>query len=353
MMNKTGRTGIAIQVVVGIVIVICIYMLSLWIIQRDQLVSDVNTFREPRLHVKILDGYSTGHSLANRTWSTINQDAANFVSLKRSYNRRGGAQYSYSFWMKISKATDSNVGERTILLRGDKEIYKWARVTNTDRGFPSTTNSATTIFNDVLVKSPRIRFGGSYGTFVIELNTLADPNAKIFIGNDAAPTFDGTLVKDERASADPSLRHNAMALTRGRWAMYTFTFEDHVAINDFEDGIMVRFYLNDTLYHTQAMRSSMRQNYGDLYLMPTISASVHDEFMTRSQINARKEAEESSVLDGTIGNLSYFNYALSINDVNNLFRNGPPTYPSKDMMSGATSQPVYLSEYNRLDVYNT
>ena len=349
-----GRAGIAIQVAVGLVIVLCIYMLALWIIQRDQLVSDVNALREPRLQVKVLDGYSTGHALADRTWSTINQDAANFVSLKRSYNRRGGAQFSYSFWMQISKTTDDNVGERTILLRGDKDVYKWARMTSTDPGFTTVGNATKSeTFSDLLVKSPRIRFGGSYGTFVVELNTLADPNAKIFIGSNAAPTFDGTLVPADKAAKDPTLRHNALALTRGKWAMYTFTFEDHVAINDFEDGIMVRFYLNDTLYHTQALRSSMRQNYGDLYLMPTISAPKQQGFMSSQAILAQNEAEQSSVLNGTIGNLSYFNYALSMRDVHSMFRNGPPTHPSKDMMSGASSQPLYLSEYNRLDVYNT
>lgn len=346
-----GRTGAAVQVVVGLVIVMCIYALSLWIIQRDQLVSDVNTLREPRMHVKVLDGYSTGHSLANRSWSTINQDSANFVSLKRSFNRRGGAQFSYSFWMQISNTTDENIGTRTILLRGDNTMYKWARQTSSSSSFPNVDSMTHTYtFSDVLVKCPRIRFGGSYGTFVVELNTLADPDAKVLITSNSAPTFDNKLVPMDQAERDPSLRYNALSLTRGRWAMYTFTFEDHVAINDFEDGIIVRFYLNDTLYHSQALRSSLRQNYGDLYLMPTISAPKGNSYMSTV---ASIEKNESNVMNGTLGNLSYFNYALSIQDVTSLYRNGPPTYPSRDMMSGASSQPLYLSEYNRLDVYNS
>jgi hypothetical protein len=338
------KTMIALQVAAGLVVVLCIYMLSLWIIQRDQLVVDVNALRQPRLQVKVMQGYATGHAMSNRVWSTINQDAVNFMSLKRSFNRRGGAQFSYSFWMQLADTTPENVAGKTILLRGDKTMYAWTRQVATDATFQNIEEAAT--FKDVLVKCPRIRFGPSYDTLVVELNTLADPNVQVNILSDAQPAYDG---KFNTAETDPSMRYNALSLTKGKWALYTFSFEDHITVSDFESGIMVRFYLNDTLYHTARLPSALRQNYGDLHLMPTIANSLPSNSIA-AKLTA---ASESTVVNGRVGNLNYFNYALSIADVGELYKSGPPSHPASDMMSGNNSDPLYLSEYNKLDIYNT
>ena len=74
--------------------------------------------------------------------------------------------------------------------------------------------------------------------------------------------------------------------------------------------------------------------------------------------SALAELPDSLILDlenGTdflkIGNITYYNYALSTNDVINVFNNGPPTnsliVEKKDNNSAA-----YLSAYNKIDIYN-
>lgn len=347
------RTALALQISAGLAVVLCIYMMSLWIIQRDQLVADVNSLRQPKMQVRVMDGYAQGYSMADRSWSTINQDAASFVSMKRSFNRRGGAQFSYSFWMQVSDTSADNVANRTLVLRGDKTQYAWVLETSNNANMTGT-SFVQKPFVDVLVKCPRIMFGPTYGTFAVELNTLTDPSARIDITSEQDPVHDGKLVP---GYADPSMRHNALSLTQGKWTMYTFTFEDHVAISDFESGIMVRFYMNDALYQTSMMPGALRQNFGDLFLLPTISSSSAAPPPTAGTSSLREfianENGPTAVFNGSMGNLSYFNYALSLGDVAELFSNGYPKYPNKEMNSGSASDPVYLSEYNRLDIYNT
>ena len=345
------RTRIALQIAGGLVVVLCIYLLSLWVIGGDQLVPDVNTMRQPRLQVKIMDGFGMGNAMSDHSWSTINQDAKSFMSLKRSFNRRGGAQFSYSFWMQLTDTTPSNVAGRTILLRGDKNVYAWVEQTAADSTFNTITT--TTGHQDVLVKSPRIRFGPTYDSFVVELNTVNDPDVQIAFSPEVESTYDGELVTKK---GDPSLRHNALSLTKGKWSMYTFTFEDQVAISDFESGIMVRFYINDTLYQTTRLPGTMRQNYGDLFLFPSIPTAASTAAAASADVfhhAASTLPKTNPYFNGSLGNLSYFNYALSIKDVGELFNYGPPRYPAKDMSSSVGSDPLYLSEYNRLDVYNT
>ena len=329
-LSMSPRWVTAAQIGGGLVVVVLIYVFSLWLLSKDTLVASPNDLRPLKQSVLILDGYSDTAAASDIDYSTVNPSAFNFVALRRSFNRKGGAQFSYSFWINLKDTTPANVAGKTLLLRGDKRVYDW----NTEVTDPGTnTTGVSKTFSDVLVKCPRIRFGDTFDTIVIEFNTLADPGATIVISPDpeTAPT------------ADPSLRHNALKLIQNRWALLTFTFEDSVAISDFEDGIMVRFFLNDMLYSTSTMPSAFKLNGGNMFLLPTIS---YTDPASNETVN------ESPISNAQIGNVAYYNYALGSEGIRELFRAGPPRKPAA-MMNGARGEPLYLSEFNKLDVYNT
>ena len=106
-------------------------------------------------------------------------------------------------------------------------------------------------------------------------------------------------------------------------------------INDFEDGVIVRFYVNDFLYDIHRVRSALRLNNGDLHLFPSCT--------------------KSSVLkQARIGNLAHYNYALSNLSVRDIYDAGPPRHLATDL-AGASSlgHPLYLSEQNKLDNANS
>lgn len=318
--SSKGMVGNAVQVAAGLVVVLVVYNIALWVIQRDNLVQDLAQLKPPKQQLSLLDGYGDASQLADRTWSTINEDAYAYAPVRRSYNRRGGAQFSYTFWLMLTNTAPENVAKKTILLRGDSRRYSWKKVTTSDDvGGGARTDVIT---DRVLVKCPLIRFGDTYDDIVVEFNTLGDPDSRMEIRGEARPY------------GDESLRHNALKLVKGKWAMMTFTFEDNASINEFEDGIVVRFYLNDTLYMTKTMAGTFKQNQGDLYLFPSDNGTVAGPTRTK------------------LGNLQYFNYALSTDVIKGLFRAGPPTQAAKDI-HGESSEPVYLSEYNKLDIYNT
>lgn len=310
---------VALQVVLGLVIIFCVYKMSLWLLRKDRLVVDDINDKDPKEMTKIVDGYVFTTLAANRSWSTLNPEAMNFVKLPRSYNRKGGAQFTYSFWLYMDDTSSENVANKDILLRGDNRVYTFQKVTDYDDGMIRDTIKQDV--TDVLIKSPRIRFGPTYDSFVVELNTLHNPDEKIFIS-------------PMSSSDDATLRHNVLKLMQHRWAMFTFTFEDNVAINDFEDGILVRFYVNDLLYGTYTIRSTLRQNRGDFYLMQT--------------------SGDMGIKNGRIGDVYHYNYAISHAMVRDMFKKGHPKYPCTDLMGDSSmGTPLYLSEYNKLDMYNT
>lgn len=320
-MNDT--VAFALQIVIGIVIVLGVYRMSLWLLREDQLVANARRKRKDNMEIKVVDGWAMSSLAQNRSWNTVNPSGLNYAPIMRSYNRKGGAQFSYSFWLSLEDTSPQNVAGRDIIIRGDNRVYTYARtVTRQDSVLPSATERITV--SDLVVKCPRIRFGDSFDTIIVELNTLHNPDEKIVIAPNAAQ------------SGDPTLRHNMLKLSQNKWALYTFTFEDNVAITDFEDGILVRFYMNDVQYHTARIRSTLRQNIGNLYLMPT------------------REGEEP-IKNARIGDLIYYNFALGPQQVQEIFARGPPRYMAKDIMrnNSMLGDPLHLSEYNRLDIYNT
>lgn len=314
-------TSIVMQVLLGLVVVFFVYRMSLWLMKKDQLVIDERKHLNTKETVRIVDGFAYTALATNRSWNTVNPASRNYMRLRRSYNRKGGAQFTYAFWMYLDDTSPENVGNKDILIRGDRNEFSY----NSETAVADTmlSNTISKNVNGVVVKCPRIRFGPTHDSYVIELNTLHDPNAMIVIN--PIPATSGE---------DSSMRHNVLKLMQHRWTLLTFTFEDNVAINDFEDGIMVRFYVNDILYKTSTIRSTLRPNNGAFYLLPS--------------------GDDSSIKNGRIGDVTYFNYALSTAMVRENFERGPPKYPCKDIMGGdSLGDPLYLSEYNKLDVYNT
>lgn len=312
----TSTLNVVAQVVGGIIVVALVYKMCLWILHRDQLVSDINDQQDTQQNTLLLDGWAASSSISDYSWSTVDPYAINYAPISRSLNRKGGAQFTYTFWMQLNDVSPDNVANKALLLRGDSTVYTWVR----SRPAPPDAKGADPVnvpFTDVLVKCPLIRFGDTYDHIVVEFNTLNDPSASL----------------DITSSPDEPARHNLLKLMPTKWVMLTFTFEDNVPIDDFEDGIVVRFFLNDVLYQTGRMPAALRLNMGDLYVMPTVGAAT------------------KPIASANIGNLRYHNYALQLGDVRALFARGPPTKPAS-LSDSSMPEPLYLSEYNKMDVYN-
>ena len=307
-----------IQVVVGIAIVFLVYMLSMWVMQRDQILDqEVAYMRPTKLSVDVIRGYGDMARLSDKQWSTMNQAATNFLPIIKSYNRQGGLQFSYSFWIKVDTMQGgAQIAGQTILLRGDRKLYKWRKDTKGNKTL-GIIDKSEEFGPDVLVKCPHIRFGKAFDEIIVEFNTLNNPHASFKITSSPEP--------------GPRERRNALSMIQGRWAMLTFAFEDNVGISNFEDGIMVRVYLNEDLYYTHRQRGAFKRNQGDLFLAPGFDRSIN---------NVR------------IGDIKYFNYAMPPADVAKIYRYGPPKHQTDELQQRGESNPLYLSEFNKLDVYN-
>jgi hypothetical protein len=304
---------VAMQVSLGLFIVFGTYWLSLLLLKRDQLLVASSNKRVGSVKTMIIDGYAESFNLTNTVYDTLNAASISFAYLPRSVNRYGGAQFTYQFWILMTNVSPDNIGSKDILIRGDTTTYNLMKVDNK-------TKQTIARMEDVVIKCPRIRFDGRYDEMVIEINTVADPLPAPF----RITATPGDLGDDD---AEAQARFNVMRLVPNKWALYTFTFRDDIDINDFERGIEMRFYINELLYQRSTMPSAIRQNNGNLFLFPT-----------------------GAVQGCKLGNLAYYNYAVSEQDVARTTAQGPPK-SANTVSSSPTAMPLFLTEYNKLDTY--
>jgi hypothetical protein len=316
MPNSTVSTKsaglIVLQVIAGLVVVYIIYLLLIWVLKMDKVHIDKLYTANKQEDVDIFTGFIDASS-KKISFNTTIPFADNYVSIRPSINIKGGSQFTYSFWINIGAGTDDlNVANKVLLLKGSDVPYDYV-VTNTKKG------SVTTVDNDRLVYCPMIKFGKDRKTFEVHFNTLM--------------YHDEALIIESRPSEDSLLRNNLLSMIEGTWVLLSVSFEDNVPINEFENGIVVKFYVNDAIYKTGRYSSALKQNYGDLYVLPN----------------------DSPIAGVKIADMKYYNYAVSLAQLSDVVRQGPNTATSRLYLPSVSSTQgglPTLSHYNSADILN-
>jgi hypothetical protein len=312
---------ISLQIIGGLVIVFILYVVTLLVLNTDALVIDTDAKVKQKESTTIVKGKASAIKLSKREYNTINPHSESFKKLARSINRYGGAQFTYQFWMKVTDPSDEYFKDLVILSRGDNRQFKTALYN------PSTGERISSVNNLVsdgyVIKCPLIKFGNSYRDIVVEFNSNKTPDTRIEV------TSSGDT---------PINRTNVLSLTPQNWFLITVAFEDSFShASGTENGIVVSFYINDFKYPTRPSAESLlrgnfiKQNDGNLYLFPDI-----------------KEPKEFLQL----GNLTYYNYAVSQADVSAVYSRGPPTFEMTDADDSAKDKATFLTAYNKIDLYN-
>jgi hypothetical protein len=305
-MAQVGFFLSALEIVSALVAIYLVHMLTVWLAQRDQITIQSVYSKNTKMSIPCFTGLLDS-TTPNIRFNTTVPTASNYLPLKPSTNTKGGAQFSYSFWINISTASTATIANKVIFLKGLANTYNFKTTQNVS-------GDVTIHEAEHLVYCPMLRFGNNMNTIEVIFNTLAKHDDKLII---------------ESSSDDTYSRNNLMSIVQGSWMMFTISFEDNMPINDFENGVIVRFYMNDVLYKTGKYKSALKQNYGDLYMFPN----------------------KDPLIGVKVSDLQYFNYAVSLDDVIAMHKVGPNLKPSELYLTKYTAQSV--SSYNTLDIYNS
>lgn len=297
---------IILQVVVGVIISYIVYVIAMFVMRNDILNMQSKYDANRKGAVDIVTGYADSSTIVNTSFNTTNTNMSNYLPLTPSVNIKGGAQFSYSTWLFVGDTGSAQ--NQTIFLRGDNSRYTYNITDNT--------NKFTKTVSDRVVFCPMLAFGSKPMEFILTFNTL--DNIK------------ETMTITTKKSENTVYRKNFLSLFGDKWFAVTIVFEDNMPINDFENGLIVKFYVNDTLYQTGKYSSTLKQNTGDMCLLP----------------------DGTAIPKFKMGNFKYYNYALSDDEVKKFVAQGPPKQAALSTTKAST-MPYYVSDYNKLDMYNT
>lgn len=313
--------NICLQILGGLAIAIAVYMATLFILRQDSIVVYGNQVGQSEKTV-VLDGWVLAAAYKDRRYITNNPALPNYVRIPKSINRQEGSQFSYSFWLNIADTTPANVANKVLLLKGDPTPYT-VTAKQAIGSVPSLANDPK-LYSSTgpLIKCPMIRFGKTFSDVVIEINTVKDVAYSLSVSGD-------------RSAHSPAGRMNLTSLLPGGWYMITLTVEDNYAPGLPENGIRVRFFINDTLYREETGSSNptlrnnaVKQNDAPLWLFPG-----------------------SSISGTRMANLAYFNRALNDMEVQSLFAAGFKDSPVQEGI-GSTNYPSMLTAGNKIDILN-
>jgi hypothetical protein len=266
-----------VQVLIGAVSVALLFLISRLVVNPQESAYP----GDPTKSVTIVKGIADGRQLHRRSFPTAPTSASpsNFIALPPTVNRYGGSQMCFTWWMKLNNVDDSNIAGKVLFMRGDEREYPLQKF-----DISSGSSQLSSDYTTRIVKAPLVRFGSSYKELIIECNTT----------DDLEQAFASMESGKSRQHRD------YLNMLPGRWVMWTFVLEDNVPVDDFEAGIVMRLYLNDTLFVRKTAKGALRLNEGSIHLCPN-----------------------SDMIQGLeVSNLTFVPWAMSDRDIQKRFRQG-------------------------------
>jgi hypothetical protein len=304
--------GIFFQLVAAIAIVIAFNRGAHWVMASQKVVVDYNM----QVTTAIFKGWISAISFTNRTYNSFNEFSINYRDLPRSVNRSGGSQFSFSIWTRFDDTSAINLKNKVIFLYGDPNKYTVTRDIKEPEDRGGQVHSET--ITDFIIKCPLVMFSEDGTALNMQFNTNEN--------------IQNTVVVQKVRSTNEARRHNVMSMMPGKWALWSFVFSEDMnrgASGEGDAGIKVQMYVNDFLHHTEKVRGSMRLNKGYVMVLP------------------------EPIKHAFLADFSYHNWALTQTDVVRIVKRGVSSKAFNEMDSdGGFSAPNYLTEYNKLEIYN-
>jgi len=323
--------GTTFQVVIAVMLVIILFVIGFSVYNLETMKAIQDASRQ-KIRTDIFTGVKDLVQNGEELYTTTDDTSGSYKNLNLAVNQLGGAEYSYNFWLYIDRAkyeiatampdkqstvqpTDKGLAESDIVLfmRGNKKPYTYKNICGKDK-------------TDILVKSPLVKLERNGDVLSVEFNTTAAPdvthessrntcgdnstnwasmnNYKIAVSglrgkdNLSAKWFMVSLIIQDTTPADPLPIRN-----KTRCAIY---INGVLELERFTDGRLVT--------GENSNPTVLLQNQGPLYVYPEIKNAAGTA-LTKYTYNS--SANEKGLM---LADMSYFNYALSTEEITNLFK---------------------------------
>lgn len=353
--------NLILQIILGIFIVLIMGFIAYSIFDREYL-SSIRLYNTNKKETQIFTGIYP-LTLNQARIETINKNDPYYLNINPSVNQNGGAEYSYNFWLYFNiKPTSGNIIEKdnkgtnilnkdsfiVLFYKGVKQFvpYKQNRLScDTDKGDNSRPHPY------ILVKNPLVKLNNNGKELVVEYNNLNNPDsfhssAVKLICSDIKNKMYGTNVNKL------GIKNINTDMYNKTWNMITIVLQESPSNEEklFTNRTNCKIYFNSTLISDRStfnndvlninnetgISTAMKNNIGNLYINP--KQNIIDAYTNDFPIDSSPSTYEQNLIskieniiedDGItkdspikMANMSYFNYALTDNQILELYNKG-------------------------------
>lgn len=285
----------------------------------------------------IFDGVMPLTATVKPVYDTVDDSSGTYRNLSPSVNQKGGSEYSYNFWILNNKLKQEAINNSIVLfLRGN----------NNSVNYKSTYNCmASGSKNWFLVKNPLVRLyvndNSKIESVITEFNSITHPDAFHFNSEKPDCTSDNHEKKFGNHIGIYGLSKRKEL--EDKWIMITIVVQETNPSNDilFRNKGLVKMYLNgfENLNKDVEIKydgsTAMKHNQGKLYINPDPD-------------NPDNSDEVYNDMNIQMADLSYFNYALSKDEIINLHKSGFNISPAA--IPNENTNDLFLTEKASLDL---
>lgn len=307
---------VLVQIIFAIILIVLMGVLAYGIYNKNaqEMLLDMINPSSIKKSTKIIDGAYEYIGNTSTKFNTTDKTKGTYVDLSPSINQKGGAVYTYNFWLYFPNAAATGVDK-------DKTLVLFNKGSNTLVKYTSSLR-CNTIDNWFLVKNPLVRLdfkdSKHIDAIVVEFNSIEKPDVFHEGANTGDKNCSGDMVtKDANLIGIKDLATRTDLLEQ--WNMITIVVsetspDDNVFVSS--NQALVKLYLNGYAYlnkdgQLENKSTAMKTNNSDLHLGFSGNTTVPTIYTV---------ANESTKV--AISDLTYFNYVLEDKEIIDLFKKG-------------------------------
>jgi hypothetical protein len=340
--------NIIIQIILAVFLILIMAFIA-YSIYDNEYIKSINILNTNKKETKIFTGVYPFDRAGIRV-ETVNKLNPYYFDLNPSINQNGGAEYSYNFWIYFNIQTDyiysTTDGTRDAATKDDNFIILFYRgvkqlIPYKQFNYSCDTRDKLNPVKYILVKNPLIKMNNNGKEIIIEYNNLNTPD-----------TFNSTAVPINcTVNNSYDTNKNKLGIKNIDTKMYNkvynmitvvmqespnnedVLFQNRTNCKVYFNGSLISdrsTYNNDIINDANPVRTStaMKKNIGNLYINPKTHFvdSKNNKYLGATTAGTIGELTESDGITKDVplkmANLSYFNYALSIDEILVLYNKG-------------------------------
>lgn len=323
-------------------------------IYNKEYISNINITNTTRKVTKVFNGIMDFTVDKNIEIETFNKNDFTYLDINPSINQNGGVEYSYNFWLffdikddtKTIGSINKNINDNSITDNTLQDKYRYIVLfyKGEKQAIPFKTNNyecenidyVKNVDIQVLIKNPLVKIRNDAKEIIIEYNNINYPES-YNINATKINCYDDDVVNKQRNKNKFGIKDIDVENYKQKYNMITIVFQEQPkGENIINNKANCKVYMNgklitNRLSNTKSFEEDelnnfrsrvMKSNFSKLRIFPEIT-TITGKTVQQATINKIKLNDKiTEVSPLQMADLTYFNYAITQSEINNLYKKG-------------------------------